>query len=111
LAGRVLSPAEAGRIGAGMSRGADHAFLTAWTQKEATLKALGAGLVIDPRKVETTPRSVGCSRVRVRLPAGERDFHARSIHEASFGRPWVVTVVMPDVPRAHRATLRVVHVP
>lgn len=111
LAGRVLTTAEAHRVGARVFRGVEHAFLTTWTQKEATLKALGAGLVIDLRQVETTPRSVGCSSVRVRLPTAEQDFHARSVDEASFGWPWVVTVVMPDVPRAHRATLRVVHIP
>jgi phosphopantetheinyl transferase len=111
LTRRILGDAEANRLGAVAPRGVERALLTAWTQKEAALKAMGSGLVVDPRQVETDPLAADRGRVRVRLPGAERDFHARSVSEDCFGRSWVVSVVTPDVPRAHRASLRVVHVP
>lgn len=113
LASRIFSHAEADCLGeAASTREVQRALLTAWTQKEATLKAIGCGLVVDPRNVETDPFSSDRSRVRVRLglPGADRDFHARAVSEKFFGHSWVVSVVTPDVPRAHRASLRVVHV-
>lgn len=111
LTGRILGEAETARLRAGAPREVERTLLTAWTQKEATLKAIGSGLVVDPRHVETDLLSVDRGRVRVRLPGAERRFHARSVGEEYFGRSWVVSVATPDVPRAHRASLRVVEVP
>lgn len=111
LAGRILGASEADRLVAGAPHEVERELLTAWTHKEATLKAMGSGLLIDPRQVEIDPISGGRSRVRVGLPGAEYNFLARSVDVEALGLSWVVSVVTPDVPRAHRACLRIVHVP
>lgn len=65
------------------SKGAPERFLSAWTRKEAVLKALGMGLAIDPREVVVGPQSATLfpgSVNEVRLPMWTRSFRVGSDH-------------------------------
>jgi hypothetical protein len=110
LADRVLDASEYGRLRSRTPQEFERELLTAWTQKEATLKAMGSGLLIDPRRVETEPICSDRCRVRVCVPGAEGTFLARSVNSAGHSRSWVGSVATPDVPRAHRASLRIVRV-
>ena len=112
--GEVRSPSAStlkyGRLRSRTPQEFERELLTAWTQKEATLKAMGSGLLIDPRRVETEPICSDRCRVRVCVPGAEGTFLARSVNSAGHSRSWVGSVATPDVPRAHRASLRIVRV-
>lgn len=70
LAGQVCSASEQAQLARVASIDRATAFATCWTRKEASLKAVGVGLSVDPATID-----VGLSRapryVRVAAPTGE----------------------------------------
>jgi 4'-phosphopantetheinyl transferase len=63
LAASVFTPQEQQALLATPPTQHEHAFLTAWTRKEAVLKALGVGLTMHPNQVH-----VGITPNRARIP-------------------------------------------
>lgn len=77
LAASCLTPEES-RALATLGEGAwERAFLTAWTRKEAVLKAAGTGLLEDPSRL-----AVGVGDARVRVVREDGEFAVESVPAA-----------------------------
>jgi 4'-phosphopantetheinyl transferase len=85
----TMTAEEQARLATQGGGGQDAAFLRLWTVKEALMKALGAGLSLEPREVVSTPRGPG----RWAVSSGRG------------AAPW--TAVAVDVGPSHIASLAV----
>lgn len=112
LAGSVLGAEERNALQRLPASSRGPAFITAWTRKEAVLKATGWGLHIAP---ESLPTGVEPMPVQVRLPGPLRDLPAVQIHPLTAPDGQIATLaVMPppspsplrDAAAPHLADLR-----
>lgn len=74
VACEVMTAAESGAFNALSDEARARAFLTCWTRKEACLKALGSGLLLDPREV-----NVGIAPTGKRVDFGLTQIDVQSI--------------------------------
>lgn len=86
LAARLYTADERATIARAGRHGRDLAFLTCWTRKEACLKALGVGLLVEPGTFEAGA-SMDAAVARIATPRGEFDVEVRSLvlDESSIG--------------------------
>ncbi len=78
LAARLYTAAERATIARAGREARDLAFLTCWTRKEACLKALGVGLLVEPCTFEAGA-SPDDAVVRIATPDGAFDVEVRSV--------------------------------
>jgi len=82
LARTALSPSEHSALSKLKAQAQKPAFLTAWTIKEAVLKADGRGLSLDPRRIETHLAD-GAAEQIITLAAqdGSASFHVQTLSD------------------------------
>lgn len=78
LAARLYTTDERATIARAGRHGRDLAFLTCWTRKEACLKALGVGLLVEPATFEAGASS-DASVVQIATPDGVFDVEVHSV--------------------------------
>lgn len=78
LAARVLTTAERRELGREASEDSATRFLRVWTRKEACVKAIGAGLSVEPNTFEAGLES-GQRTVRINAPGWRRQVEVKSL--------------------------------
>ena len=83
LAASLFTPAEQAELKAVPPPRRDQAFLRGWTRKEACLKAIGTGLVLDARQVEAGLAPL-VRRLTIEAPHGrvEVEVHSLELNDA-----------------------------
>ncbi|GGZ35748.1 4'-phosphopantetheinyl transferase [Streptomyces inusitatus] len=93
LAARVLTPSERAHLShAPDPAHYDRAFLTCWTRKEATLKAVGIGIATDLSALDSHPATPSPAHLTTTVQGPPTSWH---VHDLALPDPYIAAVALP----------------